>query len=231
MGHWTSVRVVGSVTRLLPPGLGESPSNSFPETVTRPDLVPSGISLRAFGFPSWGCKYLERFHSVWSVFLFVTLPDLRLLASKTERQKHVCHLKPPSKLSVFGSLKTLTSRVVLVVKYSAANAGDFRNAGSISGSGRFPGEGNGNPLQYYCLENPTDRGAWWAIVHGVAKSQTQPKWLSSTQDSNTCGNLCPWWPLSPSEVGSWGRRGLWGFFWSQQVTHRKLTSPKALMRS
>ena len=45
--------------------------------------------------------------------------------------------------------------------------------GLIPGSGRSPGEGNGNPLQYYCLENPMDRGAWWATVHGVAKSQTQ----------------------------------------------------------
>ena len=44
--------------------------------------------------------------------------------------------------------------------------------GSIPGSGRSPGEGNGNPLQYSCLENPMDGGAWWAIVHGVTKSQT-----------------------------------------------------------
>ena len=49
---------------------------------------------------------------------------------------------------------------------SACNVGDL---GSIPGSGRSPGEGNGNPLQYYCLENPMDGGAWW--VHGVAKSQ------------------------------------------------------------
>ena len=45
--------------------------------------------------------------------------------------------------------------------------------GSIPGSGRSPGEGNGNPLQYSCLENPVDRGAWWATVHRVAKSRTQ----------------------------------------------------------
>ena len=45
--------------------------------------------------------------------------------------------------------------------------------GSIPGSGKYPGEGNGNPLQYSCLENPTDRGAWRATVHGVAKSQTR----------------------------------------------------------
>ena len=54
-------------------------------------------------------------------------------------------------------------------KASAYNAGD---PDSIPGSGRSPGEGNGNPLQYSCLENPTDRGAWWAILHAVAKSQT-----------------------------------------------------------
>ena len=57
-------------------------------------------------------------------------------------------------------------------KASAYNAGD---PGSIPGLGRSPGEGNGNPLQYSCLENPMDRGAWWATVHGVTKSRT---WLS-----------------------------------------------------
>ena len=55
-------------------------------------------------------------------------------------------------------------------KESACNVGD---PGSIPGLGRSPGEGNGNPLQYSCLENPMDRGAWRAAVHGVAKSQTQ----------------------------------------------------------
>ena len=56
------------------------------------------------------------------------------------------------------------------VKASACNAGDLS---SIPGSGRSPGEGNGNPLQYSCLENPMDGGAWWATVHGVAKSRTR----------------------------------------------------------
>ena len=55
-------------------------------------------------------------------------------------------------------------------KESACNAG---NLGLIPGSGRSPGEGNGNLLQYSCLENPMDRGAWWATVHGVTKSQTR----------------------------------------------------------
>ena len=56
------------------------------------------------------------------------------------------------------------------VKVSACNAGDV---GSIPGSGRSPGEGNVSPLQYSCLENPMDGGAWWATVHGVAKSRTR----------------------------------------------------------
>ena len=55
----------------------------------------------------------------------------------------------------------------------SANAGDIRYMGSITGLGSSPGEGNGNPFQYFCLENPMDRGALWATVHGVAKSWTQ----------------------------------------------------------
>ena len=57
--------------------------------------------------------------------------------------------------------------MVLVVKNLSTNSGDVRDKGSISGSERSPGAGYGNPLQYSCLENPTDRGAWWATVHGV----------------------------------------------------------------
>jgi len=65
--------------------------------------------------------------------------------------------------------------VVLVVKNTPVNAGDSRDKGSTPGSGRSPGGENGNPLQYSCLENPTDRGAWWATVHRVAKSQRRLK--------------------------------------------------------
>ena len=59
-----------------------------------------------------------------------------------------------------------------MVKNPPANAGDVRNVGLIPGWGRSPGGGRGNPLQCSCLENPMDRGAWWATVHSVAKSQT-----------------------------------------------------------
>ena len=60
-----------------------------------------------------------------------------------------------------------------MVKNPPANAGDTGHAGLIPGLGRFPGEGNGNPFWYSCLENPMDRGAWQAIVQGSQKSQTQ----------------------------------------------------------
>ena len=62
-----------------------------------------------------------------------------------------------------------------------ASAGDIGNVGLISGLGRSPEEGNGNPLQYSCLDNPMNRGVWWATVHGVAKSQAR----ISTQHSLT----------------------------------------------
>ena len=64
----------------------------------------------------------------------------------------------------------------LSCKESTCNAGD---PGSIPGSGRSPGKGNGNPLQDSCLENPMDRGAWWATVHGVSKSRTRLKQLGT----------------------------------------------------
>ena len=59
--------------------------------------------------------------------------------------------------------------MALVVKNPLANAGDIREVSSIPGLGRSPGEGHGNPLQYSCLENPMDKGAWQAIVHRVTR--------------------------------------------------------------
>ena len=61
--------------------------------------------------------------------------------------------------------------MALVIKNPSANVGDLRDAGSVPGLGRSPGGGHGNPLQYSCLENPMDKGAWQATVHRVAKSQ------------------------------------------------------------
>ena len=70
----------------------------------------------------------------------------------------------------------LSTLVALVVQNPPANAGDTRGAVSVHWWGRSPGGGNGNPLQYSHLENPTDRGAWRATVHGVTKSRT---WLTT----------------------------------------------------
>ena len=64
------------------------------------------------------------------------------------------------------------------MRNTTVNAGDTRDVGLISRLGRFPGVGNGNSLQYSCLENSMDRGAWWATVHGVAKRRTQ--WSTCT---------------------------------------------------
>ena len=69
-------------------------------------------------------------------------------------------------------MKAGSSRLVLVVKNPHANAGDIRDACLIPGWGRSPGGGHDNPLQYSCLENPMNRGVWWATVYGAAKNQT-----------------------------------------------------------
>ena len=75
-------------------------------------------------------------------------------------------------ISHFNKLEILwASQVVLEVKNLPVNAEDAGDAASIPGLGRSPGGGHGNPHQYSCLENPVDRGAWWAAVHRVAKSQ------------------------------------------------------------
>ena len=73
----------------------------------------------------------------------------------------------------------LTSQIMLVVKHQAASAGVRRNVGRIPESGSSPGGEHSNPLQYPCLENPMNRGVWWATVHRVAKNQTRLKWLKT----------------------------------------------------
>ena len=72
----------------------------------------------------------------------------------------------------YGSIlwKIWASQVALVVKNPPAISEDVRNMGSIPGSGRSPGGGHSNPLQYSCLENHMDRGTWWVTVHGVTES-------------------------------------------------------------
>ena len=84
------------------------------------------------------------------------------------------HAHAPSLCELAGciSVASLAPQLVQWQRTLPANAGDARDSGSIPGWGRSPGEGNGKLLQSSCLENPMDRGAWWATVQGVAKSQT-----------------------------------------------------------
>ena len=84
-----------------------------------------------------------------------------------------------------------------VLKNLPAKAGDLRDVGSIPGLGRSPGVGNGNPLQYSCLENSMDRGTWWVTIHEVPKSQT---WLSYWAPLGTWTHIWPYM-LIPHKPG------------------------------
>ena len=81
--------------------------------------------------------------------------------------------KSRTQLSDLTNWRIWASRVALVVQNPCANAGDARDLGLIPGSGRSPGEGNGNPLQYYCLENSMDRGPWRAVVYRDTTGDTR----------------------------------------------------------
>ena len=106
---------------------------------------------------------------------------------------------------------TWASQAALVVKNLPASAGDVRDTGSILGLGRSPQGGHSNLLQYSCLENPMDRGTWWATVHGVAKSRTRLSdralWLSPLFTEEYTGLRSKRWFSQP-----------WG--WSQAFTAR-----------
>ena len=97
-----------------------------------------------------------------------------------------------------------------LVKNPTANAGDARGMDSIPESGRSPGGGHGNPLQYACPENPMDRGAWWATVHGVTRSRTRlnehthDRKRSSTKNSRTLVLTGTWPHRQSSSEGTEG---------------------------
>ena len=71
-----------------------------------------------------------------------------------------------------------------MVKNPFADAGDIGDMGSVPGSGGFPGEGNGNPLEYSSLKNPMARGAWWATVHGVARQSDTISYLNNNNNNS-----------------------------------------------
>ena len=96
--------------------------------------------------------------------------NLGLKEQMNKRFKHFSICKTGSLVSIYN---TTWVQVVLVIDNLPASEGDARDVGSVSGLGRSSEEGNGNQLQYSCLENSMDRGAWWAIVYRAARSQTQ----------------------------------------------------------
>ena len=107
--------------------------------------------------------------------------------------------------------------MVLAVKNPPVNAGDIRDVGLIPGSGRSPGGGHGNPLQYSCLENPMDGGAWWAAVHGVSKSRTQLSDFTFTfhfhaleKETATHSSVLAWRIPGTGEPGGWSSVGSHG---------------------
>ena len=114
------------------------------------------------------------------------------------------------------------SQVVRVVKNLPANPGDIRDTGSIPGLGRFPGGGHGNPLQYFCLENPTDRGAWWVTVHSITKSRIWLKLLSISIQHTSL--LRPWLQIQPHTELPEVRISTYGFqrYATQPITERTL---------
>ena len=124
---------------------------------------------------SRGCLWQQSRHEwVWA---------RKCPASRSPHKREFISFVPNNSLSI--SVHTYQELPACTVFYwrwlsgkeFACNAGDAGDAGSIPGSGRSPGGGHGNPPQYSCLENPMDRGAWRATVHGMAKSQTRLKWL------------------------------------------------------
>ena len=123
-------------------------------------------------------SHFEKAVSRWlpspSILNIILLPTLRCMLNTSLNElcfpNSFCYL-----LYYYGQMGFLGGSEI---KASTYNAGDL---GLIPGSGRFPGEGNGNPLQYSCLENPMDGGAWWTIVHGVSKSQTRLSDFTTSQ--------------------------------------------------
>ena len=117
--------------------------------------------------------------------------------------------------------------MALVVKTPPVNAGHVTDLGSIPGSGRFPGEGNGNPLQYSCLENPRDGGTWWAAVYGVTHSRTRLKrqhiwplsrvWLDCPWVFQA--RILEWITISFSRRSSWCQASFQPRYWTCGSCH------------
>ena len=143
--------------------------------LSHPYMTGKTIALTILTFVG---RMISLFFNMLSRFIIAFLPRRNHLLVLWLQSPSAVILEPKKikSVTVFVSspiyLPWRTSLVAQMLKRLAYNAGDL---GLVTGSGKSSGEGKGNPLQYSCLENPMDRGAWWTTVHGVAKSQT---WLS-----------------------------------------------------
>ena len=120
---------------------------------------------------------------LWSDFFFYDKLDCFVGHSVTKTEERESCSRPHEWAYSILACQVTGFLVAPVVKNLPASAGVLRDSGSIPGSGRFPGGEHGNPLQYSCLENPMDGGAWRTTVHGVAKSQTRLK----RRSTHACG--------------------------------------------
>ena len=122
------------------------------------------------------------------------------------------------------------SQVALVVKNPPANTGDVGDMGSIPGSGRSPGGGHGNPLQYSCLENPMDKGAWWATVYSKESTCNagDPSWIPGSGRSTGEGigySLQHSWASLVAQLVKYIGNQLWWVSWDKHERGKKRREP------
>ena len=138
-------------------------------------MVCLGNKLRSF-CRFWDCTQVLHFRLTGWISLLSK--GLSRVFSSTTVQKHQFFGTKPFFIVQLSHLCMTTGKTIALTIWTFAGR-RCRRCGLISVSGRFPEAGHGNPLQYSCLENPMDRGCWWAAVHGAAKSWIQLKWLST----------------------------------------------------
>ena len=129
-------------------------------------------------FPKWSKSVKQKVFLTKILIKLISKTDKKRWCKSLYKEWNRDSIKNLTAIKLGSKEMLWASQVALVVKRLPANAGDTRDKGSIPGSGRSSGGGHGNLLQYYCLQNPSDRGVWWAVVHRVAKSWTGLKQLS-----------------------------------------------------
>ena len=137
-----------------------------------PTLQADSLPTEPSGKPSESegtVQFEKKMYILLSDEITLDISSIYLVDGIVELSYVLADFLPAEAISVGELLRSLAAQC----KESACSAGDAGNMGSIPRSGRSPGEGNGDPLQYSCLENPVDGVAWWATVHGVSKSWTR----------------------------------------------------------